>query len=502
MATMSGLRRLRMPGTRNLDRDFVRAALSVAVPAMLQQLITSFVNLLDNLMVGQLSEHAISAVAAANRFFMIGFMAVIGVTSAASIYLAQFHGADNVESQKESFRYTLLSAALAFLPFLLAALLLPRQIIAFFNRDPGLVEPGLAYLPIVGIAFIPTIISWSCQSSMRALGYTRLPLLITASTVMLNALWNWILIFGHFGFPALGVQGAALGTLIARVAELIVTLIAMHRSRFVFSTRLRDLFRIPRRLVAAITKRALPLMLNEIGFSSGLALLFRFYATRGTSAMAAMTIMQTTTDLFFVLFGGMAATTTVLVSQPLGRGDLERARSNAYKLVTFSMLLAMLLGVGLFIVSFITPQLYNVAQDVRDLAANFIRMQAFFFWVYMRNTQAFFILRSGGDTRNTLILDTGYMFGVNIPIVAIITYLTQLPVFFIYLAGQSTDIVKLFISRRFLRRETWLVNLAADHAADHGEEPVRTAPDYLGEEAVAEELEQIDVLEPEGGPMP
>lgn len=459
---------------RSSQRVFRRAVLSIAVPSMLQQLITSFVNLLDNLMIGQLSTHAIAAVAAANRFFVIGFFAVVGITSAATIYIAQFHGANNVEGERQSFRYMLLSAWVVFLPFFCAAQLFPRQIIGFFNHDPGLVEPALDYIPIAALSFLPQLVSYSCQNSMRALGHTRLPLVITISTVFMNAIWNWILIFGHLGFPALGVTGAALGTLIARIVELAVTLLAMRLNHFSFSTRIRDLFKLRLTLVRAITRRGLPLCLNEIGYFFGIALLFRFYATRGTDTMAALTISGTTSDLFSVLFGGMAAATTVIVSQPLGRGHLEEARSNAYRIQRFSTRLAALFGVLLFGASFITPQLYNVEPHVRGLATQLIRIVSFMYWIYMANSQTFYILRAGGDTRSTLILDTGYMFAVNISVVSAVTYLTEAPIQLLYLIGQLTDLFKLILSRRFLRRETWLKNLAAEHEDVMKLEPAAT----------------------------
>lgn len=445
---------------------FVRSLLAIAVPMMLQQLITSFVNLLDNLMVGQLGTYAISGVATVNRFFLIGSFAIIGVSTASSIFIAQFYGSRNQEAMQQSYRYAIIASLLSFLPFLVAAFAIPRTIIRFFNNDPELVDAAMDYIYVAALTFIPQAISMATTSAMRAVGETKLPLKVSVIAVITNGVANYILIFGHFGVPALGILGAALGTLIARLVELALLLIALYRTHFPFNTKVREIFSIPKRLVSSITKKSLPLMLNEIGYAAGLALLYKFYGTRGAEVQTAISISGTTADLFFVLFGGMAAATAVFVSQPLGRNEIEEAETNAFRILRFSVFMAILFGVIMFILSWVTPNFYVVDESIKNMAAFFIRVQASFLWVYMINTESYFILRAGGDMKRTLILDSGFMMLINIPTVGLIAYLTSWPAIWIYLAGQFTDILKIFFSTSLVRRRSWLKNLAGEYEND------------------------------------
>ena len=445
------------------DRDFIKKVMVVAIPMILQQTISSSVNLLDNLMVGQLGEFAIAGVATSNKFFMISSFAMMGIIQASTIFLAQAYGAKKDELMKQSFRYGLVYSLLIIFLFSSAVWIFPEQIIQFFStNEPGLLEAALQYIPVAALTFFPQAISFAITSSMRAVGETKIPLVASVISLSVNTIMNYVLIFGQFGFPRLGILGAAIGTLIARFLELIFLLYAMRIRPFPFSTKVKDVFNIHTKLRKAITIKAIPLLLNEIGWSAGMAMLFKFYATRGTDALAALPISSTTGDLFFVLFSGMAVATTVMVSHPLGSNDLQKARENGYKMLQLSILLALVFAVGLFTASFITPQLYNVSDEVRKMAANLIRIQGLFFFIYMHNSQSFFVIRAGGDTRSTLIMDAGFMWLINLPVVGFFAYMTNYNIFVLYIAGQITDIIKMFVASYYFRKEHWVNNLTQE----------------------------------------
>lgn len=441
------------------DRDFIKSVMVVAIPMILQQLITSSVNLLDNLMVGQLGEFAIAGVATSNKYFMISLFAMMGVVSASTIYLAQYYGAKKELMMKQSFRFGLIHSVIIVLFFSSMAWLFPRQIIAFFADNDGLMEAAIQYMPIAAFTFIPQALSFTIASSLRAIGETKKPLVSSIISLSMNVVMNYVFIFGHFGFPALGIVGAALGTLIARILELTYLVLVLYRNDYGFTTNLNDLFKIDSTLRKNITLKAIPLLLNEIGWSAGMALLFKFYATRGETALAALPIASTTSDLFFVLFSGMAVATVVMVSHPLGSNQLDKARENGYKMLQLAILLSLIFAVGLFGASFITPNLYNVSDEIRHMAANLIRVQGLFFFIYMHNAQSFFVIRAGGDTRSTLIMDSGYMWFINLPVVAYFAYFTDVNIFMVFIAGQLTDILKLLVTSYYFRKEHWVKNL-------------------------------------------
>lgn len=445
------------------NKHFYLQVLAIAVPFMLQQLITSSVNLVDNLMVGQLGDAAIAGVAAANRFYMIATFGIFGVGGAMSIFLAQYFGAKDEEHVKQTFRYGVISAYVIVAPFVLMGLFFSEQILGFFTKDADVIAMGSTYIKIAILTYIPMALSMTISNAMRSVGETKIPLYSSIASIITNAVFNYILIFGHFGFPKLGVAGAAYATIIARILEVVIFLVVTQRLPFMFKTHIKDLFKISRKLIKIITIKAIPLTVNEIFWSSGMSILFMFYSTRGKEVMAGMSISGTVADLFFTLFGGMAVASTVFVSQVLGANKLDEARSNAYRLIRFSVMLAVFFGSLMFISSFFAPLLYNVTEVSRHTAATFLRIQSFMFWLYMANAQCFFILRAGGDTKSTLLMDSVFMWAVNLPAVGLVTYLTGWNVFAIYLVGQATDFVKFVVAYGLVRKEQWVKNLAHSH---------------------------------------
>ncbi len=446
------------------DKNFIKTVIRYALPMIIQQLITSSVNLLDNLMVGQLGGVSIAAVATTNKYLMVANFGMMGIVTAATIYLAQFSGAKNQPKMKESFRYTILSSLLLISVFVVLGFIFPRQIIRFFADNDDLVKTAMLYFPIATITTIPQAVSFSIQSSMRSVGNTRLPLISSIISLFTNGIINYILIFGKFGFPQLGVTGAAIGTLIARLVELGYLLVVLKINSFEFKTKIRNLFKVSKQLIKNITKKAIPLFLNEIAWSGGMAVLFKFYASPGETALTALPIASTTADLFFVLFSGVSVATILMISNPLGANQIDVARENGYKMLSLSLYLSVVFGIGMIIASFITPHFFNVSPEVLHLATRFIQVQALFFWIYMFNAQIFFVIRAGGDTKSTFLMDAGTMWLLNIPIVAFVAYKTNATPILIYISGQAVDIFKMIIARHFFKKEKWLNNLAAENS--------------------------------------
>ncbi len=444
------------------DKDFIRRVLKYALPMILQQLITSSVNLLDNIMVGQIGGSAIVAVASTNKYLMIANFGMMGIATAATIYLAQFAGAKKTEKMKQSFRYALIFSFFLVSVFIAAGLLFREEITRFFSDNDNLVAAAEFYFPLASITLIPQSISYSIQSSMRAVGNTRLPFISSVLSLLTNAFMNYCLIFGKLGFPVLGLKGAAIGTLIARLIELSYLLFVLKINHFDFKTKPKHLFKITDGLAKEITLKGIPIILNEIAWSGGMAVLFKFYASPGETALTALPIASTTADLFFVLFSGVNVASILMISHPLGSGQIEEARANGYKMVELSIYMAILFAIGMIGASFITPHFYKVDREVLRLATHFIQVQALFFWVYMYNAQTFFVIRAGGDTISTLILDAGTMWLLDIPVVGLVAYYTNASPILIYISGQSVDIIKMFFARHFFRKEKWLLNLAAD----------------------------------------
>ena len=442
------------------DKEFAKIVLAIAIPLMIQQLITSSVNLIDNLMVGQLGDIAVGGVAAVNRFYIIATYGTNGLINAAAIFIAQFYGAKDYDKMQQTFRFMLVSALIIILLFMVVGIFVPNLVVSFFSKDQQIIALGADYMRIAALSFLPMAITLCIATSMRSVGEIKLPLFASAIAVITNTCLNYCLIFGNFGFPCLGVQGAAIATLIARCLELCIISFFLKINDFEFKTAINKIFVISKEIITKVIVKALPLATNEILWSLGMATLFKFYSTRGIDVMSGYSISTTISDIFFVLYAGMAAASTVLISQPFGADDLEKGKSNAYKLLGFCFCLSFVFAILMFGSTFVIPQLYsNISIEARTVATNFLRVQSILFWVYMFTTECFFILRSGGDTKNTLIMDSCFMWLVNIPLVGIFTYFTPVGYLGLYLVGQSTDLVKLIFAYYLIRKEKWVKNL-------------------------------------------
>lgn len=442
------------------DKDLMKQCLTIAIPLMLQQLIVASVNLIDNLMVGELGDVAVSAVSSANRYYSIAQMAINAIVVSSIIFLSQYNGADDREHMRQSFRFSIISSYLFVFIFFFFALFKSDFIIKFIINDKDIIQSGSDYLKIACFSYLPLGISFPISNAMRSTGDTKRPLFVSMISVVLNIIFDYCLIFGHLGFEPLGVKGAAIATIIVRFIEMFIYLLCIKKGEYHFKTRINDLFRIEKDLIAKIIVKAIPLLINELLWSIGMTTTIKFYSYRGAVVNTAYSISATVADLFFILFAGMASATTVIVGTKLGANKIEEAKDSAYKLLCFSVYLSLIVAVLMSSFTLVVPYLYSkVSKESLDLANQFLIVMSIFFILYMFNTQTYFILRTGGDTRNTMFMDSGFMWAFNIPLVYILAYHTNIPVLYVYAIGQSTDILKSIIAYRMIRKEKWARNL-------------------------------------------
>lgn len=443
------------------DKAFLLACLSFAVPVMLQQVINSLVSLLDNLMVASLGDIALSGVTAANQYYFILQSAIFGFSSCGSVFIAQFYGAKDHKKLIESFNFTLLISIVVSVLFFVLGLFFKEEIIAFFIKDDLVVKSGVKYFNIILYTYIPLAISIVYSMSIRSCGETKIPLIISTLSVFINAIFNFLLIFGLLGFPRLELAGAAIATLIARVFEMICFISISKIKDFPINSKLNEIFDISIELSKKIFLKAIPLSANEIFFALGMALLTKFYSTRGTSVMSGMAVASTISNIFFILFGGMSIVTNIYVSQKLGANKIEEARENAYKLFGVSAFLSIMFSIGLFISAFLVQYIFfDLSSEAKQIAFIAVIIQAIFYVVYNVTTQCYFTLRAGGDNVNTLIMDSLFMWAFNIPVMFLLAYFTEISFIYLYLTGQFIELIKLVYSFRIVVKETWLVNLA------------------------------------------
>ena len=445
------------------DRQFYKTLFQVAAPLVLQQLITTSVQLVDNVMVGRLGESSIGAVSVINQLYFIVILVTFGAYAGAGIFTSQFFGSGDHDKLKQTFRFKLITGALIALIALIIFTVFGENLIRLFTKNPETIKQGLAYLKIARWSAFPWVISVAISNTFREMSITKPLLYISIVAIITNTLLNFLLIFGLLGFPALGVTGAAIATFISRFVELGLMIVLLIKKGSIFNTKMTQMLHIQPKLLKSMIIMSIPLTLNELLWSTGQTAFLHAYSTRGDSALAALNISGAISQLVFVTFGGIATAVAVLVGNTLGKNALDEAKDNARKLISFSVFFAVIAGLILFILSFFILNIYDVAEATKDIARFNIRINALFIPVYSFNVALFFTLRSGGDTKSTFLIDSGYMWVVAVPIAMVLAYFTDLKVTMMFLLIQSLDLPKMFFGLSRFRKEHWVKNLALEH---------------------------------------
>lgn len=442
------------------NKSFYKKLIAIALPIIVQQLITSSVQLVDNIMVGSLGEQAIGSVSIVNQLYFIVILINFGVLSGAGVYTAQYFGSKNIEKLKQTFRFKVIaSLTVVFLTFIILSFF-GKFFIGLFTENQAIITGGLDYLNIARFSMIPWAISVAISFTFREVGITKPLLKISLMTIVTNTVLNYLLIFGNFGFPKLGIEGAAIATLISRTLEAGLFVLLVLKRGQAFNTKVKHIFKIEPVVLKAIIMMAIPLMLNEILWSTGQTVFVEAYSTRGDNALAAANITSVISQLVFVIFGGMSTAIAVMVGNTLGKNKLDKARDNANKLVFASIVLACVMGIILFILSFFIIDIYDVLPETKQFATFNIRVNAIFIPIVSFNMAMYFTLRAGGDARSTFIMDSGYMWVVQVPIVFLLSRLTDLPMTMLFLIVQLLEIPKMGFAYTRYRKEHWVRNLA------------------------------------------
>ena len=450
------------------DRAFYRMVLAIVIPIIIQNAISSFVNLLDNIMVGQVGTEQMSGVAITNQLMFVFNLSVFGGISGAGIFSAQFYGADNQEGVRSCFRYKLWMGLLLCVGATAIFLLGGRALITRYlhdESDPARValtlEHGLNYLHIMLWSLAPFALTQIYAGTLRETGETRLPMLAGIAAVCVNLVFNYLLIFGHLGLPALGVEGAAIATVISRFVELAIVagFTHAHSARYRFASGIYRTLRIPGALARDITVKGLPLLVNEALWSLGMAQLTQCYSVRGLDVVAAMNISSTVSNLFAITFISMGNATAIIIGQALGGNDLNRARDHAWKLIAFSIFISVCTLLAMNIAAPFIPRLYNTTDEVRALAVGLLRIYSVCMPMFAYCNCAYFILRSGGRTMITFLFDSGFTWVIQVPLAWCLVHFTGLPVITLYLFVQLADIIKCVFGQILLKKGVWINNM-------------------------------------------
>ena len=441
------------------DKSFYKEVALVAIPIILQQLISTAMGFADGVMVGQIDAQAMASIMVANKYFMIMQSILFGVTGGLCIFISQYFGAHDHEKGQGFFVITVIGSMSVAGVFVILISAAPQAMLAVFVDDPATISYGISYLHYIRFSYLPFAFSLASMSALRSIGETRLPLLISSSAILLNTALNYLLIFGNFGFPEMGVAGAGLATLIARCLEMAAYIMLLGRNKQYFNLKISPVRLLNKSILFQVARKVIPLIGNEIVWSLGTAMIFKAYCLVDEPNIASLTITETTSNIIYALFGGFSAAVAVMVGTRLGAGKFDDARRNVRHLMVLGIAAGLFCGALLFILSNPITLLFNVEDTIRQMAGQMIRYQALLYPVILVNVIFFMTFRTGADMVATLAMDSFFIWIFVLPLAALLSYLIkpELPVFFLVIQG--TELVKCLVAWLFFRRGKWLCNL-------------------------------------------
>jgi putative MATE family efflux protein len=452
------------------DRAFLRRIFAFAIPIVIQNGITTFVSLLDNIMVGQVGTLQMSGVSIANQIILIFNLCILGANAGAGIFSAQFCGSKDMEGVRHAFRYKLLVCTLLALGFIALVIPFGHKLIGLYLQGEGdpfaarrILRYGYEYMLIMCWGFIPFAISGVYASTMRESGRTVVPMIAGIVAVLVNLCLNAVLIFGLFGLPALGAKGAALATVISRYVELGILVIwnHAHNDHYPYIQGVYRSLYVPLSLVKKITIKGMPLLVNECMWSTAMAVLAQSYSTCGLDVVPALNITETINNLVSVAIVALGHTVGILMGQMMGaEKSTEEILDCNRKIRNLSLVCGFVFGIFLACISPVFPLIYQVEPSVRVLATSLILVLAchkpLMAFIYF----AYFSMRSGGKTWITFFFDCGVLWLLTIPVSILLTRFTGWPILAVYACCQGLDIIKCFIGYFLMKKGTWIQKLS------------------------------------------
>lgn len=446
------------------DKAFYRRYIFLATPMIIQNAITNFVSFLDNIMVGQLGQEAISAVATVNQLNFVFSLAVFGAASAGSIYGAQYFGKGDHKGHMYTFRFKLYTTLLVTILGILMFKVWGSQLISLFLTESEGASPelalslGLQYLSIILIGLIPFAVNQAYATNIKETGQTVVPMVAGMVAVATNAILDYCLIFGFGPFPQLGVEGAAIATVIARYIEATIVIIWAHthadKNKYLAGAYLG--FGIPRKIFNQILIKGAPLMLNEVLWAAGVSAVTQSYSIRGMNVLTALSISNTVGNLFNIVFIQLGACISIIVGQYLGAGELEEAKDADNKMIAFSVFCCTIMAVIMFAFGGLFPHIYNVTPEIRALATKFIAVAALWMPFCSFSHCSYFTLRSGGKTLVTFLFDSVFTWVVMAPLAFVLAHFTGLGIVWVYFFVQGTEIIKNIMGYFMVKSDVWL----------------------------------------------
>jgi len=453
------------------DRIFYSKIFAILLPILLQNLITNFVSLLDNIMVGQVGTEQMSGVAIVNQLIFVFNLAMFGVVSGGGVFSAQYFGKGDQKGVADALKTKLYGAFILVSITILLAVFKGDFLINAFLHDSsdGLnlaltFENADRYLKIMLIGFIPFAITQSVGSTLREISRTIVPMRAGLIAVAVNLFFNWVLIYGKLGAPALGVAGAAIATVLSRYVECLIVVFwpILHRNEAEFVNHFKG-FGVPKPLMQGVIKIGIPMFLNELLWGGGQTMLNQIMSYRGLAVVSGLNISSTVSILFECAYLSIGVALSIILGQSLGAGEMERAYDESRKISFFSVVMSTFIGLIMVLVARQIPNIYNTTDAVKQIAGNLIIISAACMPLKGYVICLYYTIRSGGKTFITFLFDSCYTWVVCIPAVFFLIHRTDLDIIRVNIWFQVAANIKIIVGWLLVKSRFWLVNLVEKH---------------------------------------
>ena len=453
------------------DKAFFKKVFAITLPIVIQNGITNLVSMLDNVMVGNVSSEATSAVAIVNQFMFVFYLVTFGAVSAAGIFTAQYHGKGDTENVRATFRVKVFICAVAGAIGLLLFIFCGDYFINTFLTETDTqidmqltLTLGKRYLSIMLWGILPYSLSQAYSSTLRETGKTVPPMAASTVAVVVNLILNYALIFGHFGLPALDVRGAAIATVVSRYVEFLILVIwtAANRKKCPFIAGAFRSLRVPAQLVGKIAVMGMPLMMNEALWSLAVTVRNQCYSTCGLDAVTAVSISSAITNLFSVVYFSLGTAIAVIIGHLLGAGQIEEAKRTDKKLLIFAFGCTVIVSCVLAAVSRLFPMFYKTSESVASLATYMIIVFSIIIPFDAYATGAYFTLRSGGKVIFTVLFDSVFMWVIIVPVMFVLSRMTDIDIRWLFAIGEGLELLKALLGFILLRKTNWAVRIVKE----------------------------------------
>lgn len=442
------------------DKEFFKLLFTIAIPIMIQNLISSSLNMIDTLMIGRLGEGEIAAVGLANQIFLLIMVGLTGICAGAGVFISQYWGKKDITNIKRMLGLALGVGAVYALAITWVVQSFPTQMIGFFNKEPRILELGTSYIKIVSFSYVLTAITFAYSYGLRCIGRTKLPMAASAVAVVINIIFNAIFIFGFGIVEPMGVAGAALATLLARIVETVIIVGTVYVRKYELAATLKELFSIPRDLVTKASQLMLTITVNELCWGLGTIIYTKAYGHIGSAAVTSIQIVNTITNFFLVVIFAIAAAVLTIVGNAIGEGEIEKAKLYAKRIMILSTGLGLFIALSIAVTAPLVVSCFNVTPEVASVTMNILRINAVIIIPRIYAVVMIVgIFRAGGDTKCSLILEACTMWGIGVPLSFLGVYVFNLQLEFVVMMLVMEEVVKSILCMWRFKSNKWIHNM-------------------------------------------